>query len=215
MNPQSSLDEDARALLERATAGDQQAWGDLLTRYRERLRRMVVLRLDHRLQGRIDASDVLQEAYLAASLQWPDYSKKPDIPFYLWLRLVTGQKLAALHRHHLGTKQRDAGREMSLFAGALPEASSIVMADHLMANDPRPSEIAMRAERARRLEQALTQMDALDREVLALRHYEQLSNGEAAQVLGMSESAASKRYVRALVKLKEGLANLSGGEEES
>src|SRR5262245_42677558 len=110
--------------LRRAAAGDQEAWGELLTRYRERLRCMIALRLDRRLQGRIDPSDVIQEAYLQASLQLADYLKNPTIPFFLWLRLVTGQRLVALHRHHLGTQARDAGREVSLYRGALPQASS-------------------------------------------------------------------------------------------
>src|SRR5262249_48682613 len=97
-------------LLRQVAAGDQVLWGELLERHRPRLRRMVELRLDPRLQGRLDASDVIQEAYLTASVQLPEYLKQPTIPFYLWLRLVTGQKLMVLHRHHLGTKARDANR---------------------------------------------------------------------------------------------------------
>src|SRR5712692_8832039 len=101
-------------LLQRVAAGDQAVWGELLTRHRERLRCMVALRLERRLQGRIDPSDVIQEAYLTASMQLADYLKNPTIPFFLWLRLITGQKLVALHRHHLGTQGRDAGREVPL-----------------------------------------------------------------------------------------------------
>jgi RNA polymerase sigma-70 factor (ECF subfamily) len=202
-------------LLRRAASGDQQAWGELLTRHRERLGRLVALRLDRRLRGRIDPSDVLQEAFFSASVQLPDYLADPTIPFYLWLRLVTGQQLARLHRHHLGTKARDAGREAARGAGASPEASSAALADQLMANEPRPSEAARRAERTRRLEEGLGRMEALDREILALRHFEQLSNAEAARVLGLNESAASKRYVRALHKLKDVLNGLPGGWESS
>ena len=202
-------------LLRRAAAGDQQAWGELLTRHRERLGRMVSLRLDRRLQGRLGASDVLQEAFLTASVQFPAYLQSPTIPFYLWLRLVTGQALAQLHRRHLGTKGRDAGREVTLGAAALPEASSAALAAQLMGHEPRPSEAARRAERARRLEGGLGRLEPLDREVLALRHFEQLSNAEVAQVLGLSESAASKRYVRALQKLKDILNSLPGGWESS
>src|SRR5262249_24772460 len=156
---------------------------------------MVALRLDRRLQGRIDPSDVIQEAYLTASVQLADYLKNPTLPFFLWLRLITGQKLVALHRHHLGTQARDAGREVALHQGALPEASSAALAAQLLGHDTRPSEAALRAEMALRLQEALNRMDALDREVLALRHFEQLSNAEAAHVLGVRESAASKRYV--------------------
>ncbi len=206
-----SIDE----LVPRAVAGDQIAWGELLTRYRQRLRGMVALRLDRRLQGRIDPSDVMQEAFLSASLQLPDYGKNPAIPFYLWLRLVTGQKLGELHRHHLGTKKRDAGREISLHAAPMPEASSMALAAQLLGHEPRPSEAAIRAERTLRLEECLDRMEPLEREVLALRHFEELSNAEVAQVLGLSEAAASKRYVRALHKLKVILRGLPGGQEES
>jgi RNA polymerase sigma-70 factor (ECF subfamily) len=206
---------DTDDLLRRGATGDQQAWGELLTRHRQRLGDLVALRLDRRLQGRLDPSDVLQEAFLSAWLQLPDYARNPTIPFYLWLRLVTGQKLAQLHRHHLGTRLRDAGREISLDVGAVPEASSAALAARLVGGEPRPSEAATRAERARRLEEALDRLEPLDREVLALRHFEQLSNGEAAQVLGLGESAASKRYVRALAKLKEILSSLPGGNDWS
>jgi RNA polymerase sigma-70 factor (ECF subfamily) len=201
-------------LLKRAAAGEKDAWGQLLTRHQARLRSMVALRLDHRLQGRIDPSDVLQEAYLDATRQLAAYLKDPSIPFYLWLRLVTGQKLVALHRHHLGTQARDAGREVSLYRGALPEASSAALAAQLLGHGSRPSEAAMRAERSLRLQEALNSMNPLDREVLALRHFEQLSNAEIAQVMGLRESAASKRYVRALQRLKDTLKSMPGGLEE-
>jgi RNA polymerase sigma-70 factor (ECF subfamily) len=172
------------------------------------------LRLDHRLQGRIDPSDVIQEAYLEASRQLADYLKDPSIPFYLWLRLITGQRLIALHRHHLGTQGRDAGREVSLYRGALPEASSAALAAQLLGHGSRPSEAAIRAERSLRLQEALNSMDPLDREVLALRHFEQLNNTETAHVMELGESAASKRYVRALQRLREILADMPGGLEE-
>jgi RNA polymerase sigma-70 factor, ECF subfamily len=172
---------------------------------------MVLLRLDRRLQGRIDPSDVIQEASLAASLQLPDYLRNPTMPFFLWLRLITGQKLMQFHRHHLGTRARDAGREVALYRGALPEASSTALAAQLLGHEPRPSEAAVRAERILRMQEALNSMDPLDREVLALRHFEQLSNAEVAEVLQIRSAAASKRYVRALQRLKEILANMPGG----
>jgi RNA polymerase sigma-70 factor (ECF subfamily) len=201
-------------LLKRVAAGEQTVWGELLTRHQRRLRSLVSLRLDHRLQGRIDPSDVIQEAYLEASRQLADYLKDPSIPFYLWLRLITGQRLVALHRHHLGTQGRDANREVSIYRGALPEASSAALAAQLLGHGSRPSEAAMRAERSLRLQEALNSMDPLDREVLALRHFEQLSNAETAQVMELGESAASKRYVRALQRLREILASMPGGLDE-
>ena len=200
-------------LLQRAAAGDQASWGGLLTRHRQRLRCMVAMRLDHRLQGRIDPSDVIQEACLEASVQLADYLRQPTLPFFLWLRLITGQKLVALHRHHLGKQMRDASREVSLYHGSLPETSSAALAAQLLGRDTGPSEAAIRAERCLRLQEALNSMDPVDREVLALRHFELLSNAEAAQVLGLQESAASKRYVRALKRLREILKSMPGGAE--
>jgi RNA polymerase sigma-70 factor (ECF subfamily) len=206
--------DDLDRLLERSAAGDQEAWGALLGHHRQRLRCMVALRLDPRLQGRIDPSDVLQDAFLTASLRLAEYTRNPAVPFYVWLRQLTGQQLALLHRHHIGTKQRDARREISLYGGPVPQASSAALAARLLGHEPRPSEAAMQAERALRVEDALNRMDPLDREVLALRHFEQLSTAEVAQVAGISEAAASKRYVRALRKLKDVLKDLSGGREE-
>ncbi len=190
-------------LLRAAAGGDNQRWGALLARHRERLRRMVALRLDHRLQGRIDPSDVIQEAFLTASARLAEYLKQPSMPFFLWLRFLTGQKLLELHRHHLGAQARDASREVSLYRGALPETTSAALAAQLLGHLTRPSEAAIRAEMKIRLQEALNSMEPLDREVLALRHFEQLSNAETARVLGLQESAASKRYLRALKRLKE------------
>jgi RNA polymerase sigma-70 factor (ECF subfamily) len=198
-------------LLQAAAQGDNEKWGALLTQHRERLRRMVALRLDRRLQGRIDASDVIQEAYLEASARLAEYLQQPTMPFFLWLRFLTSQKLLELHRHHLGAQARDAGREVSLYRGALPGASSADLAAQLLGHSTRPSEAAIRAEMKIRLQEALNSMEPLDREVLALRHFEHLNNAETAQTLGIQESAASKRYLRALKKLKEILTSMPGG----
>jgi RNA polymerase sigma-70 factor (ECF subfamily) len=129
------------------------------------------------------------------------------------LRAVTGQRLVALYRHHLGVQARDAGREVSLYQGSFPEASSTALAAKLLGPEARPSEEIQKAEQCLLLQEALNRMDPLDREVLALRHFELLSNTETAQVLGLRDSAASKRYVRALKKLKETLSSLPGGKE--
>jgi RNA polymerase sigma-70 factor (ECF subfamily) len=206
--------DESERLLEKAAAGDQDAWSCLLARHRQRLHSMVSLRLDPRLAGRIDPSDVLQEAFLAATLQLRDFAAQRSMPVFLWLRLVAGQKLAGLHRHHLGKQMRNAGREVSLYQGALPEASSAALAARLVGHDTAPSEAAVKAELVLRLETALNTIDALDREVLVLRHFEQLTNSEAAQVLNLQESAASKRYIRALQRLKDILKSMPGGYEE-
>jgi RNA polymerase sigma-70 factor (ECF subfamily) len=201
---------DAEDLLRRARAGDRQAVADLFALYRDRLRRMVRLRMDRRLQGRVDPSDVLQEAYLDLAKRLPDYLADRKLPFYLWLRLLTGQRLVALHRHHLGAQMRDAGQEVSLYHGALPQASSISLAAQLLGRLTSPTKAAMRAEMQLHLQEVLNAMDALDREVLVLRHFEELSNNETAAVLGIQKSAASNRYVRALKRLKDTLAAMPG-----
>ena len=190
-------------LLKRAGQGDREALGQLFAQHRERLRRMVHLRMDGRLKGRLDASDVLQEAYLEFASSLSQYLRNPEAPLYLWLRFLTGRKLQALHRHHLGTRVRDAGREISLQQGALPQASSLALAAQLLGRNTSPSEAATRAELQLRVQEALNGMEPIDREVLALRHFEQLSNSETAQVLEISEAAASRRFVRALRRLKK------------
>src|SRR5207249_3227659 len=177
-------------LLKGAAEGNKDSWGALLTRHEDRLRRLVIFRLDQRLQGRIDAADVIQEVYLEASSHQAEYLQKPSMPFFLWLRGITANKLLELHRHHLGTQMRDAGREVSLYRGTLPETTSAALAAQLLGHVTRPSEAAIRVEVKIRLQEALNAMDGLDREVLALRHFEQLSNREAALVLGIQEKAA-------------------------
>jgi RNA polymerase sigma-70 factor (ECF subfamily) len=202
------------ALIERARAGDRQALGALFARHRDRLRRLVEMRLDSRLQARLDASDVVQDAYLEVAERLPEYLGDPKLPLFLWLRLVVGERLLKLHRHHLGTQMRDAGREVSLFRGALPAASSAALAAQLLGKNTSPTQALVRAERILRLQEALNTLDPTDREILSLRHFEELTAAEAARVLGIEEPAAAKRYFRALKRLKEILATMPGGREE-
>ncbi len=204
------LDVDASKLLSRAADGDEDALRELFSRHRGRLKRMVRLRLNRRLQGRIDDSDVLQEAYLEASKRLADYVREPSLPVFLWLRHITGQKLIDAHRRHLGAEKRDAGRDVTLHRGAFPAASSASLAAHLLGKLTSPSQAAVKAELRVQLQDALNNMDAMDREVLALRHFEQFSNSDAAKVLGIDASAASNRYVRALRRLRTILTNTPG-----
>jgi RNA polymerase sigma-70 factor (ECF subfamily) len=169
----------------------------------DRLKRMVRLRLNRRLQGRLDSSDVLQEAYLEVSQKLGDYARNPEAPFFLWLRAMTGMKLAEVHRRYLGTQMRDADRDVSIYRGALPAANSMSLAAHLLGTLTSPSQAAIKAEMRVRLQEALDAMDPVDREVIALRHFEQLDSAETAQVLGLSKSGASSRYIRAMKRLKE------------
>jgi RNA polymerase sigma-70 factor (ECF subfamily) len=194
----------------RAGTGDLNALADLFAKNRNRLRRMVRLRLDRRLQGRVDPSDVLQEAQLDVLRRAGEYAAEPLLPPFLWLRWITGQRLLILHRHHLGTQMRDAGQEVSLHHGAIPQATSVSMVELLLGRLTSPTRAAQRAEMQRKLQDVLNGMDPIDREVLTLRHLEELSNTETAQVLGLDKAAASNRYVRALKRLKEILAVMPG-----
>jgi RNA polymerase sigma-70 factor, ECF subfamily len=200
-------------LIEHACAGDRAAMNALFTRHRDRLVRMVEMRLDSRLQGRLDASDVVQEAYVDVTRRLEEYLRDPKLPLFLWLRLVVGERLLRLHRHHLGALMRDVGREVSLYRGALPAASSAALAAQLLGRHTSPTQAAVRAERILRVQEALNTLHPIDREVLSLRHFEELTAAEAAQVLGIDESAAAKRYFRALKRLKEILAGIPGGQE--
>jgi RNA polymerase sigma-70 factor (ECF subfamily) len=206
---------DPGSLLSRALGGDEHALAALFDGQRERLRRMVRLRLDRRLWGRVDCDDVLQDAYLEARKRLPDYVRDfREMPFDLWLRLVTGQKLTDLHRFHLGAHARNAGMEISLHRGAYPQASSVSLAAQLLGKITSASRAAIRAEHRLIIQEALNGMEAIDREVLALRHFELLSNDQTALVLGLTRKAASNRYVRALRRLKEVLASIPGMNDD-
>lgn len=201
----SSPSPDTELLVEQARQGDRRALDLLFSRNRGRLRRLVELRLDPRLQARVDASDILQEAYLDAVKRLPEQLENPRIPFFLWLRLLVGERLLQLHRHHLGTQMRDAAREVSLSRGPLPAASSAALAASLLGQITSPSQAIVRAERRLKLQEALNALEPVDREVLTLRHFEQLSTEETALLLEISRAAAAKRYVRALQRLKTAL----------
>src|SRR5438876_2402397 len=159
--------------LQRAAAGDEQAFQKLFSRYRDRLKRMVHLRLSRRLQGRVDDSDVLQEAYLEVARRLDDYVQEPSLPFFLWLRHLTALKLAEVHRRHLGTQLRDADREVTLHRGGLPLADSASLAAQLLGTLTSPSQAAVKAETRLVVQEVLNAMDPIDREVLALKHFEQ------------------------------------------
>ncbi|MFO0953990.1 MAG: sigma-70 family RNA polymerase sigma factor [Isosphaeraceae bacterium] len=205
--------DEAEQLLPRLRAGDRTPLGELIGRNRARLLRMVALRTDWRLRGRFDPSDVLQEAALDAVRRLDEYLRDPKLPPSLWLRLLVAQRLVTLHRHHLGARARDAGREVSLGRDTLPQASSVALAELLVTGQTSPSQAVLRSERVTRVRDALANLDPLDREVLALRHFEQLSRAETALVLGITEDAGAKRYVRALKRLKDVLTNSPGGLE--
>ena len=196
-------------LITRVISGDENALGEFFSRHRERLWRMVNFRLDRRLYGRVDADDILQEAYLDAVQRIKHYAADPSRSFFIWLRLVVEQTLVDVHRRHLGAKMRDAKREVSR-QPRFSQATSMSLSFHLLAHLTSPSQAAMRAEISNLLEEALEGMNAIDREVLALRHFEELTNKEIAEVLGIEQKAASIRYVRAIGRLKDVLTQIPG-----
>jgi RNA polymerase sigma-70 factor (ECF subfamily) len=168
--------------------------------YRNRLRAIVQVRLSPKLAGRLDPSDVVQEALVEATERYADYCRNPSMSPYLWLRFLTLQRLKILHRQHLQTRKRAADRE-----AVLPEleVSSVVLAQWLVDSGTSPSKSAMKREQHERLHEALEAMSPLDREILVLRHFEQLSTAESAQVLEITHAAAHRRYYRALERLRE------------
>jgi RNA polymerase sigma-70 factor (ECF subfamily) len=199
--------EEIRGQIDCLRRGDEGALAPLFSNYRDRLRRMVEFRLDARLRGRVAPSDVLQEAYIDALKRLQHYRADPDVPFFIWLRTVAMQRLIQVHRQHLGAGMRDAAREVSIGKLAPAEASSEMIAEFI-ADQTSPSLAAQRGEALAQLREALDALDGIDREVLALRHFEDLSNAEVAALLGIQPAAASKRYVRALERLKDALEKL-------
>jgi RNA polymerase sigma-70 factor (ECF subfamily) len=199
------------ALLERAIGGNREALDQLLAAHRSRLHRMISLRMDPHLRARLDASDVIQDAFIEALERFPEYVKTPKTSFFLWLRFLTRQKLITLYRHHVGTHARDARKEIQIAAPSGSMATSEGLAAQLLASETSPSQAAQEGEIRAEIQTALDELDPIDREVLALRHFEQLSNTEVAEELGITTAAASKRYLRAARRLKQVLELMRQG----
>jgi len=203
----SENESDFDVSLTAAINGDQAALAKLFESQRDRIKRMIQLRMDHRLRGRIDASDVLQETYLDVSRRLKTYDRDASLPFFLWLRLLAQQRLIDLHRQHLGAKMRTTEQETALGGDDFLAASSDSIAEAFASRLTTASQAAIRTELQQHVRRALTTMEPLDREILALRHYEMLSNEEAAVVLKLKKTAASNRYIRALRRFREHLGN--------
>lgn len=197
-------------LLQKLRGGDQSALAELFSLYRDQLWRMVSFRLDRRLYGRVDESDVLQEAYMDAVDRIDRFFDEDQTSFFTWLRLITEQRMIDVHRRHLRTKMRDARREVSLDDNGRPPTTPVCLLAHLIGYVSSPSQKVARAEVEAIVEEAINQMDPIDREVLALRHFEELGNNEVAEVLNLKPAAASNRYFRALKRLKEALSQIPG-----
>ena len=199
----------------RLRRGDEQALAELFSEHRERLWRMVRFRLSGPLQGRVDADDVLQEAYLAAAQRLKHYGGDSQMSPFVWLRAIVAQTLIDLHRRHVGAQMRDAGREVAIDGCHYAQATSASVAIQLVGNLTSPSQAAARAEMLDIVGKAIETMDPIDREVLALRHFEELTNSEVAEVLGIQQKAASIRYIRAVRRLKAILAEVPGLLDET
>ena len=204
------LEETDASLIESLRQYGEQTLAQILSANSERLLRIVDLRLDPRLAGRLDAADVVQEALLVARDRLPRFLREPRVPVFVWLRGVVLDTLVDVHRRHLGTKMRDAGREVPLQGIASPVATSISLAGCLIGDLTSPSQAAIREETARRIDQVLEGMDPMDKEVLILRHFEQLTNDEVASILGVKKAAASRRYTRAVTRFREVVEEMSG-----
>jgi RNA polymerase sigma-70 factor (ECF subfamily) len=199
---------DARELLARVKTGDREALAELFSRERERLGRVIRFRLDSRLVRRVDAEDVLQEVYLNAAQRIQSFLGDSAPSFCIWLRLIAKQTMIDVHRRHLGAQLRDACREVANPGWSYSQATSTCLALQLAANRTSPSQAAIRDEMSNQIERAIESMDPIDREILALRHFEELTNSEVAEELGIQQKAASIRYVRALTRLKQILVQL-------
>jgi RNA polymerase sigma-70 factor (ECF subfamily) len=205
----SPAEDDQEALLDRAGRGDPEARAALLVRHRERLRQMIAVRMDRRLLARIDPSDVVQDALIDAHAKLPQYLQNRPLPFYPWLRQLALERLVKLHLRHVRSQKRSVTREAAPAAG-LPEDSVLELAARLAAGGTTPSAHLVRDELQARVRQALLRLAPRDREILVLRHLEQLSMAEIAAVLAITEGAARVRHVRALERVRALLEDLPG-----
>ena len=183
-------------LLAGAKAGDAEAGPQALERHRDALRRMVQMRLDRKVQQRVDVSDVVQDVIIEASQRLDDYLKNPAMPFHLWLRHMARDRIIDMHRRHRVSAKRSVDREQQLVVNAAQDHSTIEIVAQICDRQMTPAAAATMRELAVRFEAAIEQLEEQDREVVLMRHFEQLSNQEVAQALGLSEPAASMRYLR-------------------
>ncbi len=200
LSPKNDLTDE---LLVQVREGSDGAVDKLFDRHRKALRRMIHLRLNNRVSRRVDASDVLQDVFIEASRRLQTYLEKPPMAFHLWIRQIARDRIIDAHRRHAVSAKRSVDREMSLNAPATVDQSSIELAGQLCDGELTPAAAATQREIAMQLEQAVHQLRDQDREIILMRHYEQLSNLEIAQELGLTEPATSMRYLRALRRLRE------------
>jgi RNA polymerase sigma-70 factor (ECF subfamily) len=182
--------------------GDSAATNRLLERHRASLRKLIQLRLDRNIARRVDASDIVQDVLLEANQRLREYMANPCMPFHLWLRHLAKDRIIDMHRRHRGAQRRSLDREQSLAGPQYGDQSSFDLASQLVASELTPAAASIRRELEVRFVAALDQLDEEDRDILLMRHFEQLGNSEAAAVLGLSAAAAGMRHLRALRKLR-------------
>lgn len=206
----SNVDE----LVDRLRQGEQAALAELFELNRDRLLRMVSIRMDRRLSGRVDEADVLQEAYLTLSQKIDNFAEYPDMSPYVWMRLTVNDRLIALHRKHIQAGKRDARREVSMSQKANPDESSAEIAATLADSFSSVGGKAARAEVTKMIKATLDCMEEKDREIILMRIFEGMSNAEAAQALGLSPNGASSRFSRAMDRLQRDVMRSGQGEDE-
>ncbi|MCA9209986.1 MAG: sigma-70 family RNA polymerase sigma factor [Planctomycetales bacterium] len=194
-------------ILGHVQAGEASAVDQLLDRHREPVRRLVQMRLDQKIQRRVDVSDIVQDVLVEANRRLQEYLAKPVMPFRLWIRQIAKDRIIDAHRRHRVSAKRSIDREQPLVAPAGLDQSTIQLAAQLCDPELTPAAAATQQEMARRVEAAIEELGEQDHEIIVMRHYEQLSNQEVAQALGLSEPAASMRYLRAIRRLRAALAD--------
>ena len=200
-------------LQRQSTVGESGLFDALLAKHRDRLKRTVALRMDNRLLSRLDPSDVVQETHLSAFMRLNEFLEDPQVPFFIWLRFITMQKLVEIHRRHLDTKARDTRRDVSLDQFYTSDRFELPL--NLSGSATTPSESAMRNERLANLEVAMSNLDRSDRELIVMRHFEELTNLEVAHTLRVTPSAVSQRMSRALRRLRDELCKISDDFDKS
>ncbi len=202
------VSEDDDGIRERLIDNDQQALAELFALHRQRLWRVAHFRTDSRLSARIDTDDILQDAFLDASQRLHHYDAESAYSPFIWLRMIVAQTLADAHRRHLGTQQRDAAREIAVRSVGNAKDTVMSIAHFLIGHLTSPSMAAVKTEQSQKIREVVASMETIDREVLALRHFEELTNSEVAEVLEITQKTASIRYVRAIVRLKDALSGM-------
>lgn len=195
-------------LEQRLKTGDESAFGELFSIHRQRLWQIIHFRINNQIRGRVDPDDVVQDVYIAAEKRLRHFIGGDFPTLFLWLRLVTGQVLSDLHRAHMGTEARSVLRESSPGPNNLWSNTSVCLSQRFVAHLTSPSQAIVRSELITEVREALESMNDIDREVVALRHFEELTNQEVAIALNISPKASSVRYIRALQRLKSVLEKL-------